>query len=60
MLYLLKYPVIIFILVVIPIMLFAEGNDSPSTEQKKIQYLPERIEESRSIFVSNGSEYRGK
>ncbi|MDA0782046.1 MAG: DUF5329 domain-containing protein [Rickettsiales bacterium] len=61
MLYLLKYPVIIFILVVIPIMLFAEGGKSEDeNERKKIHYLLDKIEESGTIFERNGSEYSSK
>ncbi len=60
MTYLLRYPVILFILVVMPMMLFAEGDGSVDNEQEKIYYLLDKIEESGAIFVRNGAEHTSK
>jgi len=60
MAYLLKYPVVLLIFVVIPVMLFAEGDKYGDVEKEKINYLLDSIEQSGAIFVRNGAEHSSK
>lgn len=61
MTYLVRYPVILFILIALPVMLFAEGgSSSDDREKEKIIYLLDMIEQSGAIFVRNGAEHSSK